>query len=557
MRRGGLASAHAGFVALWLSAAAAGAEPLPQPAGQFAWRGFYFGANVGGALSFTDMADPFGASIFGDTLRTPGPLAGGQAGYNWQLGPAILGFEADADWADLDGTNTCFATSGFYLSDNCRAHVTALGTLTGRFGWTLGPDSATLLYAKAGAAWRHSEVEASTNGGYGFPNSSVSGFQLGWTLGAGAERAMSAHWSLKAEYDYLSFASTDFATTQSGFQSVPSPNFSDLAQVAPTATSFSQDAHLLKVGLNYRLGEAQYAPAADAGALPAQPIAGTELEIGARYVYGWGRFQKDLGIQDEGYSSLASRLTYGGMHTNGAELFARLDTPANVMVKGFVGKGQGDGQLNDEDWGIPFAIFIPYSNTLSDVGDHIRYGVIDVGYDVWRDQRFRAAPFVGYSIFHQYMQAFGCVQIANPNSDCVPSIPTTIFALSEDDIWKAVRLGAAVDILIAPGLRLSADAAYLPYVQITGIDDHILRSLISPENGHGTGTQLEAILSYTLTDRFRVGVGARYWSMWTSSGGTNFGGSGDLVPMRFAAEQAALLVQGSYTFEELSGAGEN
>ena len=71
MRRGGLASAHAGLVALWLGAAAAGADPLPQPAGQFDWRGFYFGANVGGALSLTDVADPFAASIYGDTLRTP------------------------------------------------------------------------------------------------------------------------------------------------------------------------------------------------------------------------------------------------------------------------------------------------------------------------------------------------------------------------------------------------------------------------------------------------------------------------------------------------------
>ena len=50
------------------------------------------------------------------------------------------------------------------------------------------------------------------------------------------------------------------------------------------------------------------------------------LEIGARYVYGWGRFQKDLGIPGEGIGSLASRLTYGDIETNGAEMFARLDT---------------------------------------------------------------------------------------------------------------------------------------------------------------------------------------------------------------------------------------
>ena len=72
-------------------------------------------------LELTDVDDPFGPSIYGDTVRSPGPLAGGQAGYNWQFGQALLGLEADVSWADLYGTNTCFAFSGFYVSANCRA----------------------------------------------------------------------------------------------------------------------------------------------------------------------------------------------------------------------------------------------------------------------------------------------------------------------------------------------------------------------------------------------------------------------------------------------------
>jgi hypothetical protein len=36
--------------------------------------------------------------------------------------------------------------------------------------------------------------------------------------------------------------------------------------------------------------------------------------------------------------------------------------------------------------------------------------------------------------------------------------------------------------------------------------------------------------------------------MWTTSGDTNFGGTGEIIPMRYAAEQAHLLVQGSYKF---------
>jgi len=37
--------------------------------------------------------------------------------------------------------------------------------------------------------------------------------------------------------------------------------------------------------------------------------------------------------------------------------------------------------------------------------------------------------------------------------------------------------------------------------------------------------------------------------MWTSDGWVNFGGQ-QLVPMRYAVEQAAVLVQGSYTFTD-------
>jgi hypothetical protein len=77
-----------------------------------------------------------------------------------------------------------------------------------------------------------------------------------------------------------------------------------------------------------------------------------------------------------------------------------------------------------------------------------------------------------------------------------------------------------------------------------------LRSLVSPESGDGFGVQLEATLSYALTDEFSIGVGGRYWSMRTTSGNVNFGGEGVIVPMRYAAEQAHLLVQGSYKFSD-------
>jgi opacity protein-like surface antigen len=513
------------------------------------WSGFYIGAHLGGGLQLSDVSNPFGPSIYGDTVRTPGPLAGGQAGYNWQFGRTLLGVEADVSWANFYGTNTCFAYSGFYVSANCVADVDAYGTFTGRAGWLLGADGGTLIYGKAGGAWLYSDVEASTNGDPGFPSTSGGGFRFGWTLGAGAERMLSERWSVRGEYDYLNFGSSGLATPQGSFQTVPSPDPNLMVNVPSVATKVSQDAHLFKVGINYRLGEPGAPP--DAAPLP-RPINGTTFEIGARYVYGWGRFQKDLGIQGEGLSSLASRLTYSGMNTTGGELFARADLPNGLMAKGFIGSGNGGGSLNDEDWGIsgpPFPFFVPYSNTWSKVDDEIRYGVIDLGYDLWRDREVRVTPFVGYSQFHQYMRGYGCVQLANPNSDCGTPIPVSVFAIAEDDTWHALRLGIAADIQVAPGLTLTADAAYLPYVRINGVDDHVLRTILSPEWANGTGAQLELILAYAITDQLKIGIGGRYWNMWTDSGTVDFGGGGNFVPMRFSVEQAALLFQGSLSFD--------
>jgi opacity protein-like surface antigen len=82
---------------------------------------------------------------------TPGPIAGVQAGFNHQVGDVVFGMEADISFADMDGTNTCFAVGAHFYSANCRAHTRDLGTVAARLGWAVQPR--TLLYGKAGAAW--------------------------------------------------------------------------------------------------------------------------------------------------------------------------------------------------------------------------------------------------------------------------------------------------------------------------------------------------------------------------------------------------------------------
>jgi hypothetical protein len=66
---------------------------------------------------------------------------------------------------------------------------------------------------------------------------------------------------------------------------------------------------------------------------------------------------------------------------------------------------------------------------------------------------------------------------------------------------------------------MSGDVAYLPYAHFTGLDTHALRQPVTlfPQEGTGHGVQAEVILSYFVTERLTVGVGARYWSMWTTN----------------------------------------
>jgi hypothetical protein len=152
---------------------------------------------------------------------------------------------------------------------------------------------------------------------------------------------------------------------------------------------------------------------------------------------------------------------------------------------------------------------------------------------------------VGYTQFEQDMARLGCRQIANPYSDCDPRIASNIRGITEDDKWQGLRLGA---VMLASRLSFAGDVAYLPYVKFKGTDNHILRNLVSPEDGERVGVQLEATRSYAVTDAFSLGIGGRYWSVWTTNGTVNFGGTSTIVPMRYAAKQAHLQVQGSYKF---------
>jgi len=283
----------------------------------------------------------------------------------------------------------------------------------------------------------------------------------------------------------------------------------------------------------------------------------TEIEIGGRTWYSAGRFQKDVGstVNQSQADVLNSRLTYDTTSASG-ELFGRIDTSSNLFLKGFIGGGGHlSGQMHDEDWRL-FNDQVPYSNTVSNpVNGDLGYATADFGYSLFRGPSAKVGGFVGYNYFRENKAAYGCVQIANPYSDCVPALSNSTLGITENDTWQSLRLGLNGEVKLMDRLTLTADAAYLPYVAFSGSDNHLLRNVantISPESGNGKGVQLEAILAYSFANSFSIGAGGRYWAMWATDSSTNFFSTPcpcQTLPAR--TERYGGFVQASYKFDGL------
>lgn len=546
----------------------------------FSWTGFYVGGHAGAAIDYSRFSNPYGPTLFGDEVRSPGPFIGGQLGYNYQDGQAVYGLQADASWSNMQGTATCMQPAhntpgaapdfaGGAFGATCQAEPDWFGTVTARAGLAFGPGGRMLAYGKGGLAWIHNDVESAQNnilaGSFGPSDASATTkyTQWGWTLGAGLEYALDSRWSLGFEYDYLNFGNHSVTTPDGGPMANPAfPGIAGSAATDGRLASASQDVHAAKLLLNYALNDrgspVDAATEASAPTLAPAFADGLDVEIGGRYVYGWSRFQQDLGKNEAPLPANASRLTWEGSGTGGVELYGRIDTPWNVMLKGFVGVGRGStGNIYDEDWGLndtPLTEITPYQVTRSDISSSLDYFTLDAGYDLLRTSTYRVAPFIGYNYFRYKMNALGCTfDSLLPPSACNPADPPTMLFLQETDKWRSLRLGTSAELMLTPQLKLTGDFAYLPYVSYAGVDNHPLRagegpSTRSPANGAGTGVQVEGVISYDITENFSIGAGGRFWSMGVPRGLTNFFSKNEFTAERFTTEHTAVFAQGSYKF---------
>src|SRR5262245_19800221 len=193
--------AAAALSAAVLPAKAADLAPYRAPAPYWSWTGFYFGGHLGSGWAFKQWDDPTGVfAAFGITPFTGksdfgGAIGGFQVGFNYQVGSLVWGLEADASLADIEGDTRCALALAL-----CNTHITALGTITGRLGYTW---DYLLLYVKGGAAWAREDLRL--NSFFFADDFQATDTRWGWTIGAGLEYAFTSGFSAKVEYNYLGF----------------------------------------------------------------------------------------------------------------------------------------------------------------------------------------------------------------------------------------------------------------------------------------------------------------------------------------------------------------
>jgi outer membrane immunogenic protein len=179
--------------ALLLSLGEAGAQgaPAPNPA---------FGMNSARAGSFD---------------------AGGHAGYNWQSGAAVFGFETD-----IQGTHLNSAMNGGLTHNpalplpppgdfaTTSAVVDWYGTLRGRLGWTNGP---WLLYGSAGLAYGDVGLSSTFDTLGKLTSAQTSGVRSGWVAGAGLDYWLSPSWIFNIQYQHVDLGTVGVSSAAGPF----------------------------------------------------------------------------------------------------------------------------------------------------------------------------------------------------------------------------------------------------------------------------------------------------------------------------------------------------
>jgi outer membrane immunogenic protein len=224
-----------GLLPSLITPAAAADFPQYQPvrmtyAPVFDWTGSHIGLSGGYAFDGHDASytyngvAPEEVAILpsGASLSSNGGIIGGNIGYDAQFNGVVVGVEADLSWTNFSDNHThvlpgepgdmetlIFATS--YQMD-------WFSTVRGRIGVPFG---GLLIYGTGGLAFANVSMNTSvTVGTEGALSGATEETKVGWTLGGGAEYAVTDCVTIKAEALYFDLGSIALNASNSQFPQV-------------------------------------------------------------------------------------------------------------------------------------------------------------------------------------------------------------------------------------------------------------------------------------------------------------------------------------------------
>ncbi|CAN7643204.1 outer membrane protein [Aminobacter sp. LjRoot7] len=189
---------------LAISSAANAADNLATEPGSavYSWTGGYIGGQIGYGFGNADYVYE-GSSDYDYSNDPDGFLGGIYAGYNHQFANGVvLGLEADVAWGGLKDSALAPGDSEY--------SATTTIDLTGSARLRLGYAMDRLLpYVAGGVAFGKFNFDEYNLGDF---YSSADESLVGWTLGIGAEYALTDNWTLRGEYRYADYGTHDFIT---------------------------------------------------------------------------------------------------------------------------------------------------------------------------------------------------------------------------------------------------------------------------------------------------------------------------------------------------------
>ena len=192
-----LTLASAGFLTA-LAAPAFAADPtvdLPMTAPGFDWTGYYAGLQAGYGWGQSDITGTDGGP-FSVTPDINGGFVGGHVAGLWQFDQAVIGAEADLNYASINGTAEAGPGNVFGTD------IKWFGSVNAKAGYAM---DRVLVYGIGGIAF--AGIETSQAAGTAFASTRTS---VGWTVGAGVDYALTDQFVLGAQYRYYDFGSEHF-----------------------------------------------------------------------------------------------------------------------------------------------------------------------------------------------------------------------------------------------------------------------------------------------------------------------------------------------------------